>query len=446
MALYPDEFKQYLKDTIPVQDVIAHLTGKVVQNGRHLNAVCPFHDDSDPSIMINTNQNTWSCLACGAGNKHHSVARSSDVYGFIMGFYRINLGQAIEWLANAYNIPLPEIDPQQAERKNQHKWWTEKNEMTNTRFMNNLRKNEKAYWYLYNRGIDEYLMDLFELGVGDDEDVEHKNTKGKISFPIRDYVGGIVSFVGRVPFGTTALDELNEKQKAEGKRITPKYDHRWELKPDQVDKAYYDSHPYKTFLKGEHLYGLYQAKDMIRRTGVAILVEGFLDVAKCFKHGVMNACSPMGTSITKEQCLLLKRAGARKVILMDDGDKAGLASMERKAKELRLHGIEVEVCPMPDGHDPDSYADSFSMITDGFARWIRFSTKKLSEWRVEVVYRRELGDILHHYHEIHDIQERRIHEVANVLREEQDVVQRDILIRQYAGLFNVSVETLKGMM
>lgn len=444
MAFYPDEFKQYLKDTIPVQDVIAHITGAVKQHGRHLTAVCPFHEDSEPSLMINTTQNTWSCLACGAGNRRHSVARSSDIYGFVMGYYKFNLGQAIEWIAQIYNIVLPQVDHQTAEVKNQYKWWIEKNDSENYRFMANLRKNEKAYWYLYNRGIDEYLMDLFELGVGDDETIEHKHAKGKITFPIRDYTGGIVSFIGRVPFGASALAELNEKQKAEGKRVTPKYEHRWELRPDHKDQAYYDAHPFKTFAKNEHLYGLYQAKEMIRYTGVAILVEGPTDVIKCFKHGVNNACSTMGTSISKTQALLLKRAGARKVILMDDGDVAGLSSMERKAQELLANGLEVEVCPMPDGHDPDTYSEMFPMIESGFAKWIQVNLKKLSEWRVEVVYRRELGDIMEHYHSINEIQTRRMEQVVEVLRQEKDVVQRDILIRQYAGLFNISVETMKA--
>lgn len=441
--MYPDEFKEYLKQIAPIHDVINAIVGGVIQIGNNYVVRCPFHDDTNPSMMINPATNTWSCLACGAGSKYHSRATSSDVYGFIMGYYNCKLGEAIEWLAKFLNVPLPALDPQQQYKQNQYQWWVDKCNQAQQRFRENLLKNKDAYKYLRNRGIEDLEIEVWGLGFGDDVDKEFLNTKGKITFPIFDYNGNIISFTGRVPFGSEALAELNEKQKAEGKRITPKYDHRWPLTEKYVDPEYIKKHPFPSFDRNQHLYGIAHAKNYIRQWKRAVLVEGFTDVIMLHKHGMPNAVATMGTNLSEHHIRLLKRAGAEHVLLMRDGDLAGLKAMEKDAKILAEHRINVQVCPLPEGHDPDTLARTFGLLDDSFVKYVNKRTRTLSQWRVERVYRERLDELLEHYAAIGEIQTERMDKVIEIIGREEDPIQRDILMRQYADLFNISYESMK---
>jgi DNA primase len=441
---YPDEFKDYLKNVAPIQDVINAISGNVTLSGNNYVANCPFHDDSNPSLMIKPETKTWSCNGCGAGSKVHSRATSSDVYGFIMGYYNYNLGEAIEWLANFLNIALPALDPEQQYKMSQHQWWVEKCKAAQARFVDNLLKNQSAYKYLRNRGLEDLDIFVWGLGFGDDVDQDFMNTKGKITFPIHDYNGEIISFTGRVPFDATVLADMNEKEKLAGKRITPKYDHRWPLKVPHVPQDYIQNHPYPEFDRNRYLYGISQAKSYINQWKSAYLVEGFTDVQQMHKRGLTNTVASLGTNLSEHHVSQLKRAGTKQVILMRDGDDAGLDAMERDGTILTRHNINVLVCPLPIGHDPDSLALSFPLLDDSFSKFLNKRIRTLTQWRVEKVYREKQDDILYHYAQIGEIQESRIEKVVNLLAAEQDPIQLDILTRQYAELFVISYESLKN--
>lgn len=443
MPRYPDDFKDYLKSIAPVHEVIQASIGGVQSTGVNYVASCPFHQDSHPSLMIKPTTNTWYCNGCGAGGSNHSRANSSDVYGFIKGYYNLNLGEAIEWLAKFLNVSLPTLDPQQEYKISQHQWWVNKCNETHKRFQHNLMRNRDAYKYIRNRGIEDLEIVQWGIGFGDGEDQDFMNTKGKISFAIHDYNGDIISFTGRVPFGTNALAELNEKQKAEGKRLTPKYDHRWPLSEKYVDAQYIQNHPYPTFDRNKYLYGISQAKSTILQWKRATLVEGFTDVIQMHKRGIRNAVATLGVNLSEEHVMQLKRAGATHVLLMRDGDDAGLTAMEKDAAICMKHGLIVQVCPLPEGHDPDSLAQTFHLMDDAFSKYINRRTRTLTQWRVEKVYKEQQEEMLYHYARIGEIQGDRMERVVNLLSHEEDPVQLDILTRQYAELFVISYESLR---
>lgn len=440
---YPDDFKEYLKTIAPVHEVIQSSIGGVQSSGVNYVASCPFHQDSHPSLMINPKTNTWSCNACGAGSSYHSVANSSDVYGFVKGYYNLNFGQAIEWVAKFTGTPLPALDPQQQYKQSQFNWWVEKCQANHQRFQHNLLNNRDAYKYLRNRGLEDLEIVQWGLGFGDEKEQDFMNTKGKITFAIHDYNGHIISFTGRVPFGETVLAELNEKQKAEGKRITPKYDHRWPLNDKFVTAEYIQNHPYPSFDRNKYLYGIYQAKSTIMQWGRAVLVEGFTDVIQLHKRGIRNSTATLGVNLSDEHVMQLKRAGAKSVLLMRDGDNAGLRAMERDAAVLRKHGITPEVCPLPEGHDPDSLARTFNILDDSLSKYINKRTRTLTQWRVEKVYKEQQEEMMYHYSRIGEIQGDRMEKVVHLLGEENDPIQLDILTRQYAELFVISYESLR---
>jgi DNA primase len=440
---YPDEFKDYLKDTAPVHEVINSITGSVIPAGNQFVANCPFHEDSNPSLMINPSTNTWSCNGCGAGSRMHSRATSSDVYGFVMGYYNINFGEAIEWVAKFLNTPLPVLDAKQQFKINQHQWWVEKCDAAQRRFQENLIKNRDAYKYLRNRGLEDLDIYNWGLGFGDDVDQDFANTKGKITFPIHTYNGDIISFTGRVPFGENARLEMNEKRKAAGQRQVPKYDHRWPLNPQFVPQDYIQNHPYPEFDRNQYLYGISHAKSYIGQWKSAYLVEGFTDVIQMHRHGLVNAVASLGTNLSEQHVMQLKRAGVKQVILMRDGDDAGLAAMEKDAAILHRHHVDVLVCPLPKAHDPDSLAQTFSILDDSFSKYISQRVRTLTQWRVEKVYREKQDEMLYHYSRIGEIQDGRMERVVELLSAEQDPIQLDILTRQYAEMFIISYDALR---
>lgn len=444
MPKYPDDFKDYLKSIAPIHEVISAITGEqTMSSGVNYVGNCPFHEDSKPSLMMRADENTWSCLACGAGSSNHSRATSSDVFGFIKGYYNYNFGEAIEWLAKFLNVPLPTLDPQQQYRQSQHQWWTDKCGNALKRFQRNLVQNNDAYKYLRNRGIEDLDIVNWGLGFGDSEEQDFINTKGKISFAIHDYSGEVVSFTGRVPFSDAVLFELNEQQKAQQKRITPKYDHRWPLTPKFVDPSYIQNHPYPEFDRNKYLYGIYQSKSYISQWKRAVLVEGFTDVIQLHRHGMRNAVATLGTNLSEQHVMQLKRAGTKRVLLMRDGDNAGLMAMEKDAQILMKHNIIVEVCPLPDGHDPDSLAKTFDLCDDSFSKYINKRTRTLTQWRVEKVYKEQQEEMLFHYSRIGEIQGDRMDRVIELLSKEEDPIQLDILLRQYSELFVMSYDAMK---
>lgn len=443
MPRYPNEFKNHLKEIAPLEEVINAVVGGVIKSGNHYLVQCPFHEDDNPSLMIRPDRKLWKCHGCGAGEASHSRANSADVYGFLKGFYNWDLGQSIEWLAKFLNVPLPALDPQQAFKFSQYQWWVNKCQHNQKRFQENLLKNKDAYKYIRNRGLEDLDIINWGIGFGDGMEQDFMNTKGKIVFPIHDYNGNIISFTGRVPFGKEVLTELNEKQKVEGKRLTPKFDHRWEVTEQFNDPQYVQNHPYPKFDRNLYLYGIYQAKSYIQQWGRATLVEGFNDVIQMHRHHIRNTVATMGTNLSDEHALQLKRAGAKRVLLMRDGDDAGLIAMEKDAQVLMRHDLIVEVCPLPEGHDPDTLAQTFGLLDDSFSKYINKRTRTLTQWRVEKVYKENQEEMLYHYSRIGEIQGDRMERVVKLLAEEEDGIQLDILTRQYAELFVISYESLR---
>lgn len=455
---YSDEFKDLVKSTARIEEVIQAYTGTVQRRGNNYAAVCPFHDDHNPSLFINVETQTYSCNSCGAGSKTHSVASSSDVFGFVKGITNKTFPQVVEELANMYNIPLPNLDPQAQMRAEKHSWWVEKTKLAQMRFKANLmsENGRESYRYLLDRGFDDTMIELFGLGLGDDTEPEFLNTKNRITFPIYNSRDEIISFTGRLPMNDTALRKLNnermeawnKKSEAERKGKPPyelkKYNHRFPLNDRYkgITKEYIENHPYPKFEKSKTLFGIQLAASSIQKWHRAIIVEGFTDVMRLHQHGISNAVGTMGTSLSKEQCQMLRNTGVRVAILMRDGDSAGIAAMERDSIMLSKYGIEVEVMPLPPGHDPDSLGLQYSSLTNDYSRYISATTCLLAEWRVKRAFDLEDESLNFHLNEVTSIRLRRIEAVAKALAEEKDMTMRDVLTHRYAEELHLSVEAM----
>lgn len=405
---------------------IASMYTQVEKIGKNYLAQCLFHDDYTPSLQLNPETNTFYCHACGAGSKNHSHVKSCNILAFLQHANGITFPEAVEKLAQMTNTPLPSLSPEeQAELNKKKEQATFMNKIADA-FHFALKENQKALDYLRNRGMTDLDIDIWKIGFGGES--PHKNfsnVRNRIVFPMFDYHGNIVSFTGRVPFSSELLRQINKKNKKEKKPFIPKY----------KDMPGFD--------KSNHLYGMHIAKDYIRETKSAILVEGWTDVISLHRHGVKHAVSTMGVALSKQQIALLKRAGVKKVILMRDGDEAGVLASERDSKLLAEHQIETFIYPLENGMDPDSLCLSFGYYNESLIYHINKFIQPIGQYKIAKIYKQTQEDILYHYKEINQTQSERLDKIIDVLLTIEDPVELDIYVRQISELMSISYDSIK---
>jgi DNA primase len=435
---YPDEFKAALKERADIVSVISQFV-QLRPLGNNMVGCCPFHDDKNPSMQVKPATNTFYCHSCGAGSRNHSKVQSSDVYGFLKGILNCNLGEAVEWLANFLGEPLPALDPEENKRMILRNKWVEYCENAAHRFTQNLLNHREAINYLYNRGFTMQDILNWKLGFGDKQDYDFRNTNERIVFSLFDYNGNLVSFTGRVLMPDHVLKETNEKLKAEGKPPIVKYLDRYPI--DKKD-PYYSSHPYPEFDKRNHLYGIHIAKDYIRQWGSTVIVEGWTDVIKMHKYGAPHTVGSMGVALTEDQVKMLKRAGAKKALLMRDGDEAGYNACLRDAKILEKYEILPMIVPLEPGIDPCDLCDQFVRTNEDLNRYIDRNAMTLNQFLLKKLYHDTQEEIVYHQSRIASMQNERMQKAIQILSSIEDPIEKDIYIRQVSDMFGISYDAV----
>lgn len=302
--------------------------------------VCPFHHEKTPSFTVSRDKQIYKCFGCGeAGN----------VISFVMKTRNLTFPESVKVLAERIGIDIEESNEKKAQKAKFEKMYNINVEAARY-FYGNLRKNQNAYSYFKNRGIDDATMKRFGLGFALDGWHNLKNylkTKGlkdeellnlgltvqspkgtiydrfrnRVIFPVFDYNGKVIGFGGRV------LDDSKPK--------------------------YLNSPETPLFKKGIHLYGLnFAIKNDMNRT--VIIVEGYMDCISLHQHGITNVVATLGTALTEYQAKLLKRY-AEKIIISFDADIAGQNATLRGLEILKKEGFDIRVLQVPQGKDPDEY-------------------------------------------------------------------------------------------
>lgn len=323
-------------------DIVEVLSDYVALKKAGLNykGLCPFHSEKTPSFTVSPGKQLFHCFGCGTGG---------DMVSFVMKQEAMSFPEALQSLAKKAGIRVDEVAAGHAEKKEQLK---EALRTAADFYRAELEKNKQAGEYIERRGISPEAAKRFSLGYapsgwdslyrhlkkkgfGDDEILQsgaaRKGQQGvydflrnRIVFPISGPHGDIIAFGGRV---------FADEQKSQ-----PKY-------LNTADTL--------LFKKGETLYGLDLAKDAILKKGHLVLVEGYLDVIACHMHGFENAVAPMGTALTSGHLKKLKRF-SNKIVLVFDGDAAGLSAARRSLAVALGEDFRVKVALMPAGEDPDS--------------------------------------------------------------------------------------------
>lgn len=315
MTKLPEEFIQQIRD-LPILEVAADYVS-IEKTGRVHQATCIHAGDQTPSLTFFPSTNTFYCFGCGAGKK--PITDGSNTIAFVMWMENCNFLEAVEKLANAYQLDMPKRETTPEDAKKQFAIQTHL-ELSRD-YWTALQSQPEVLSYLRDRGIEKPQVDTWRIGYLTSTD----DATGKLVFPLLDESGKTVGFSYRDL--TEEVDGL--------KRKGPKY---------------INSKNSSIFDKGSLLYGLHLIKPLIQQLDFLVIGEGYGDAIIAQKAG-LPFVSTMGTSLTEQQVALITRYTSR-VVLWMDGDRAGIQASLRNAHLLRSKGVVVRILNVP-GADPD---------------------------------------------------------------------------------------------
>ncbi len=338
-------------DAANIVDVVSEFV-TLRRRGVNYVGLCPFHNEKTPSFYVSPSKGICKCFSCGKGG---------NVIHFLMEHEQMSYWDAAKWLARKYGIPYSERELTDSEKalQNERESLFITNQFALDFFKDALLNTDKGraigLAYFRKRGFRDDILEKFHLGYCPDEPdalaraalakgyskenliktglcYERENDHqlrdrfhGRVIFPVHSISGKVVAFGGRI------------------------------MNSDAKVAKYVNSPESVIYSKSRELYGLWQAKQAIVRKDRCFLVEGYADVISMFQSGVENVVASSGTSLTPGQIRLIHRF-TNNITVLYDGDKAGIKASLRGIDMLLAEGMNVKVLLLPDGEDPDSFA------------------------------------------------------------------------------------------
>lgn len=368
-------------DAAQIVDVVSEFV-TLRRRGVNYIGLCPFHNEKTPSFSVSPSKGLCKCFSCGKGG---------NAVHFIMEHEQLSYYEALKWLAKKYNIEIKERELTTEEKQAQslRESLFVVNQFASEYFQNILYNDidgqRIGMTYLRGRGFRDDIIKKFQLGFsteshdalakaaiqkGFKEDYLVKTGLcyrkddgslrdrfwGRVIFPVHTLSGKVVAFGGRVLSSATK----------------------------NVQMKYVNSPESEIYHKSRELYGIYFAKQAIVRQDRCFLVEGYTDVISMHQSGIENVVASSGTALTSEQIRLIHRF-TNNITMLYDGDGAGIKASLRGIDMLLEEGMNIKVCLLPDGDDPDSFArkhnatDYQAYINGHEVDFIRFKTNLLME-------------------------------------------------------------------
>lgn len=370
---FPESFLQELKLRSDITEIASSYVN-LKRHGRNMVGLCPFHGEKTPSFNIYTENGSFYCFGCGAGG---------DVITFIMKIENLDYVEAVKFLAQRAGMEMPENTYDDSLSKLRMRIYEANREAA--RFFHATllsQRGQSGLNYLRGRALSDRTIRHFGLGFADDDWnslCNHLKNKGfseyeiysaNLAFKRKNGNGIYDRFVNRVMF---PIIDLRGNVIAFGGRIMT----------DEKPK-YLNTSDTPVFKKSENLFSLNNAKSSGTRT--LILCEGYMDVIALNQAGFTNAVATLGTALTNEQAVLMKRY-ADEVIICYDADGAGQKATARAIDILRNAGLPIKILTVPSGKDPDEFIRSkgengpaaFKLLIDKCGNDVEYRLMKLRE-------------------------------------------------------------------
>ena len=364
-------------DAANIVDVVSEFV-TLRKAGVNYKGLCPFHNEKTPSFVVSPSKGYCHCFSCGKGG---------NVVGFIMEHEQMTYPEALRWLAKKYNIEIHErelTDDEKREQSERESLFIV-NDWALRYFQDNLTNTDKGraigLAYFRSRGFRDDTISRFQLGYAmperdalaktalakgfkeqylidtglcyrrDDGRLQDRYA-GRVIFPVHTVTGRVVAFGGRI------------------------------LGNDKKAAKYVNSPESLIYHKSNELYGIYQAKHAITKQDRCYLVEGYVDVTSMHQSGIENVVASSGTSLTTGQIRLIRRF-TNNITVLYDGDAAGIHASIRGIDMLLAEGMNVKVLLLPDGDDPDSFAQKHP--AEEFRRYIEAHQTDFIEFKTNLL-------------------------------------------------------------
>ncbi len=404
-----------------IEDVIGTFV-HLKRAGSSLKGLSPFTDEKTPSFVVSPAKQIFKCFSTGKGG---------TVVSFLMEKEHFSYPEALRWLANRYNIEIPEEKEASAEEialLNERDSLYIINDFARNHFKENIVSTEEGkaigLSYFEERGFRKDIIEKFQLGYclnkGDDftkaaiekgynleylekvglvkskDDRHFDFFRGRVMFPIHSVSGRVLGFGGRT------------------------------LITDKKIAKYFNSPESVIYNKSEILYGLYFAKGDIIKYDNCFLCEGYTDVISLHQAGLLNVVASSGTSLTKDQIKLIRRY-TQNITILYDGDSAGIKASFRGIDLILEEGMNVKVVLFPDGEDPDSFAKKSS--SSELENYLKENTQDFISFKAGILLGESNNDPLKKAELIRDI----VHSVSLI----PNSITRSVYVQQIATLFHI---------
>ena len=367
----------HIFETADIVEVISEFVS-LKKRGVNWIGLCPFHNEKTPSFTVSQAKGIFKCFGCGKGG---------NAVNFIMEHESLSYPEALKWLARKYHIEINEKEetPEEKLKKDERESMMIVSSYAQKYFSDFLWKENEGRtvglsYFMQQRGLREDIIKKFNLGYCPEgknkftqaaqkqgyrmdylektgltikrDDWVRDRFAGRVMFPIQGLAGRIIGFGGRI------------------------------LTKNDKTAKYLNSPESEIYHKSQALYGIYHAKRAITQKDKCFLVEGYLDVLSMYQSGIENVVASSGTSLTIDQIRLIKRF-TNNITILYDGDSAGIKASIRGIDMVLEEGLNVKVLLLPEGEDPDSFAQSQSSgelekyIEENETDFIRFKTKLL---------------------------------------------------------------------
>ena len=329
-------------------DIVELISGYITltRRGKNHIALCPFHNEDTPSFSVSPDKQIFYCFGCQKGG---------NAVNFVMEMDGLTFPEALRKLAAQVGVSVPEyVSEAQKAAQTERRTLLRLHELAADYYAAQLNAgNNPALAYLHRRGIDLRVAGDFKLGYAPKEDWQALYDY----FCRQDYSGEVLEKAGLV--GKSAKTG-RYYDKFHGRLIFPIADYRGQVVAfggrilEDGEPKYLNSPQTMIYNKSANLYGLPQAGPAIRQAGLAVIMEGYIDVISAHQHGINNAVASLGTAFTVEHGRLLHRY-AERILLAYDGDSAGAKAALRGLDVLRAQNLQVRVLVLPSGQDPDDF-------------------------------------------------------------------------------------------